>query len=572
MRIQLLLLTLSTLILGYTSRVNAQLTFSWNDQFSHTTSTNFSNEGRKIVVDAVGNSFVLADATSNIDEIGNPTALTYYYAVILKYDPAGNRIQQVNVNVHDHAVNGFSSKSGFGLALDGLGNVYVGFNYTDPTNGSDIWIAKLDNDLIFEWAQKYFSPAEDFGESMSVDANGIVYVVGKSVTSNIPTYKILKSENTTLVLGQILAFDPGVEFINSFILDSQSNIYVTGYKLITGFKNILTGYISNTGSLIWKVVTNGGSTSRDDVGKNLALSNDNHLYVIGSSDRGGPLGNPNYDVVVVKHYAPSGKRKWEKYYDYSINDEGLFIQEFNQDYIIFASNSVNTVLVYRILSATGVSSGRFANIPRPVNPYLSNNSASISDFKLSQNQYGYLTGTITATDLGGNDFNAAYLYKFSITAGSRGGISVIENAAEDGDFMSSYNAVGIGLKYFNNTVVWLRDNFFDYSTHFQEVVNITNLNSSYSAKNNSSIISSINNNNSGVQIFPSISSGEVNVLSVKDIVSVQLFNSAGQLILSKNIQNEESPKLDISMIEDGLYIIKVKLSDNQTTFHKVIKN
>src|SRR5690242_11230296 len=86
----------------------AQYSVTWNTQYQHTSTSGFSNEGRRIVEDASGNIFVMLDATSDVD----PTGLhggTWNYVVLNKYSSNGVLLASVNINTQKHIYSGFNN-------------------------------------------------------------------------------------------------------------------------------------------------------------------------------------------------------------------------------------------------------------------------------------------------------------------------------------------------------------------------------------------------------------------------------------------------------------------------------
>ena len=76
-------------------------------------------------MDPAGNSYVLADVTSNIDPSGNSGATTYHYVVILKYNSAGTLLLSKNINVINHTISGFNNLGAFGLEIGADGFLYI---------------------------------------------------------------------------------------------------------------------------------------------------------------------------------------------------------------------------------------------------------------------------------------------------------------------------------------------------------------------------------------------------------------------------------------------------------------
>jgi hypothetical protein len=74
-------------------------------------------------------------------------------------------------------------------------------------------------------------------------------------------------------------------------------------------------------------------------------------------------------------------------------------------------------------------------------------------------------------------------------------------------------------------------------------------------------------------IYPNPSKGMLNIESAsKNIISVQVFDITGQLILESTIENDNSKvSLDISNYKNGLYIIKINSVEGNNIIKKVLK-
>ena len=92
-----------------------------------------------------------------------------------------------------HTFYGSSSDDdgGYGIAVDGSGNVYVtgdsdatwngpaGQNPLHAYSGSyDIFVLKLDSSGAYQWHTFYGSSSWDYGFGIAVDGSGNVYVTG----------------------------------------------------------------------------------------------------------------------------------------------------------------------------------------------------------------------------------------------------------------------------------------------------------------------------------------------------------------------------------------------------------
>ena len=87
---------------------------------------------------------------------------------------------------------GANSDNGFGIAVDGSGNVYTTGTFRgtadfDPgadavnltsSGGIDIFVSKLDSNGIFVWAKRIGGSSSDTRRSIAVDSSDNVYITG----------------------------------------------------------------------------------------------------------------------------------------------------------------------------------------------------------------------------------------------------------------------------------------------------------------------------------------------------------------------------------------------------------
>ncbi len=208
-----------------------QFNIDWATSYQHTSANDFSNEARKIVSDPLsGDIYALQDVTSNLDLQGNTTGNIFHYTVLTKYNSGGSFIQQEVINVGAHTVNGFDLSSGFGLDLDGSGDVYVGYTSHDAITGYDVNIAKYNSGLTLQWTNRFNPTTDDVGVQMKLTQNGNAYAIAKSSSGPSVRHKVLKATGAGISTVALYTFSPLPDYLNSIALDASENIYVTGYR------------------------------------------------------------------------------------------------------------------------------------------------------------------------------------------------------------------------------------------------------------------------------------------------------------------------------------------------------
>ncbi|MEK0369501.1 MAG: SBBP repeat-containing protein, partial [Nitrosopumilus sp.] len=129
---------------------------------------------------------------------------------------------------------------GFGIAVDGNGNVYVTGceNRTDLGEGNNIWVRKYNTDGLIQWTTTYNSPndSSDYGYGIAVDGNGNVYVTGYEERSGEGYNIWVRKYNTDGLIQWTTTYnDPNdnIDIGKGIAVDGNGNVYVTGYEVRT---------------------------------------------------------------------------------------------------------------------------------------------------------------------------------------------------------------------------------------------------------------------------------------------------------------------------------------------------
>ena len=382
------------------------------NSYSHTSTINYSAEGRKVVTDINKNIYTLVDATSDKNPSGVVTGLTHYYTILVKYGQGGSVTEEI-IDVADHFSAGFSHRSAFGLEIDASNNIYVGYSDYNATTGYDIKIAKYNSSLTQLWMYHYNSPGVDSGITMTLAPNGTVYAVGQTDFAGSKKSVIIKANGAGSSALAFYFFNQYPDFINNITLDASQNIYVTGHRIVSGYKTLMTASIDNAGSLRWDDSFNGGSVQSDDIGRNLTIGGDGDLYVTGTSDRATSNG---LDIVVIKYIASTGARKWESFQNYNPNDAGFFIHVPGTTFVYAASVAGNNVIVDRLYASSGSLSRRTLYSPTPLSPHNSIGGVKLRAMIASSRPNFYLTGTVSALSTASQLFSCAYLVRINFMA------------------------------------------------------------------------------------------------------------------------------------------------------------
>jgi uncharacterized delta-60 repeat protein len=205
-------------LLKYTSYGTLQFSVTWGGKQN--------DYGNGVVVDTLGNIYVVG-TTTTFGAGGSDV-------VLLKYDSSGNLLFQKTWG-------GTQNDFGTALAVDSGGYVYVtGYTYSlGPTPGvSSIILLKYDpsGNLLF---QKFSGgKMNDFGTGIAVDIDGNVYVTGYtksySVIPGVPSAFLMKFDQSGNLLFQRSWGGHRGDFAYGVAVDSAENAYVTGYTYSFG--------------------------------------------------------------------------------------------------------------------------------------------------------------------------------------------------------------------------------------------------------------------------------------------------------------------------------------------------
>ena len=207
---------------------------------------------------------------------------------------------------------GTGSDNGQSIAVDGNEKVYITGHFTNTTNfgainktsagGNDIFLAKFDPALSsWSYAQTFGGSQDDIPQSITLDANGNIYITGifSGTTSFGGTAKIsqgnndifvVKCNNSGIVQWVQSAGSTGLDSSQDVAVDGSGNVYLTGFYGRTAIFSSITkteegafdAYIvkyNNSGTVLW--VKSIGNADYD-LGQAIAVDNNNNIWVAGS--------------------------------------------------------------------------------------------------------------------------------------------------------------------------------------------------------------------------------------------------------------------------------------------------
>jgi len=225
---------------------------------------------------------------------------------------------------------GSSTDIVFSIALDSNGNVYVTGHTSSPDfpttkgaedtsfnySGYDVFVSKFNKDLTSLLASTFLGGSgHDGGNSIAIDSDGNVYVVGSTESSNFPTtfsaydntyngnsdvfISKLKGNLTKLLVSTYLG-GTNYDFANSIAIDQNGKIFVSGGTHSLDFPTTVNAYDtsyngsdfgydvfvsklnSNLSNLLVSTYLGAGfSSDAGDLLDSIALGSDGSVYVTG---------------------------------------------------------------------------------------------------------------------------------------------------------------------------------------------------------------------------------------------------------------------------------------------------
>jgi hypothetical protein len=205
---------------------------------------------------------------------------------------------------------GSSGGDDFGnaVAVDRSGNVYV-VGYSFATWGSPVrafsgvdnnaFVAKLDTDGNLIW-NTFLGSGADIGYGVAVDGSGNVYVAGSSsATWGSPVHAFTSGEdafaakldsNGNLIWNTFLGSSAGIDAARAVAVDGSGNIYLAGDSGATwgspvrafsgGLNDAFAAKLDSNGNLTWNTFLGGSSADEGDA---VTVDGNGNIYVGGYS-------------------------------------------------------------------------------------------------------------------------------------------------------------------------------------------------------------------------------------------------------------------------------------------------
>jgi hypothetical protein len=295
-----LILFFLLLILITFSNLYSQVSQSWIKYYNDTITVNDNFNYSKVIA---------SDELSNVYVSGTFFSDDIYYIenkmVTIKYSPEGNIIWKASYPQYYE----FGYASPYDIKLDKEGNIYICAAYRSSAQASDYLTMKYNKNGQLLWANVFdgFVHYVDVPYSIDFDANGNVYVTGKSIGYTYNSYDFLTIKYSSDGVQQWFSYfngeDSREDIAVSVKSDKYGNVYVGGTVTDSSFNSdfCIVKY-NSSGVKQWDILYDYGY----DVMTDMKLDSLGKIYACGMTSENGV-----YYFAAVK-FDEMGFMKWQR--------------------------------------------------------------------------------------------------------------------------------------------------------------------------------------------------------------------------------------------------------------------
>ena len=202
------------------------------------TGASSSDNAQKVAIDSSENIYFLG--STNISGDGT--------LELAKYNPAGVLQWQKSLGTSGTSVNGY------GIKIDSSDNIYVSGQSSISAGGYSSLLAKYDTTGTLQWQRILgLTSYNTFGNGLSVDASGNIYVGGYSNSNGTAWFQLHKYNSSgTLQWQKQLGSGSGSTVGYGVAVDSSSNVFLSGYTTVYGPTHFEFAKYNSGGSLSWQ--------------------------------------------------------------------------------------------------------------------------------------------------------------------------------------------------------------------------------------------------------------------------------------------------------------------------------
>ena len=279
-----------------------------------------------------------ADKAGHLYVTGSTILLNEYTSsdvLTMKFELSGNFLWQDIIrsegNRSDFASSIFMKNGSLYICGTGSFGIYTGFvNLKYRDNGELVWVKNFNR----------YSGVDDFVQASVADNHGDIISTGfvnlSTYNSDFVTVKY-DSNGVLKWYRDYSGAGNGIDQPKGITTDEGGSIYVTGYVTISSSgQDWVTVKYNADGNQLWVSQYNGGASGTDNA-NDIALDNENNVYVCGSVNESAS----GADAALIK-YDNSGNQLWVK----KITGAGNFTDEFRKIKVDDAGNVYVSGIIY----------------------------------------------------------------------------------------------------------------------------------------------------------------------------------------------------------------------------------
>jgi uncharacterized delta-60 repeat protein len=215
-----------------------------------------------------------------------------YKASLAKYNSSGTLQWQ-------RGTNGTDQSSFDSVAVDSSDNVYGFGRTTDAGAGSDDFlIIKYNSSGTVQWQRVLGGASSEFAGGIVIDSSDNLYVTGYTSSQGPGSSSgfIAKYNSSGTVQWQRTLGNSSSNYLYGVALDSENNVYVSGYASISSKNDMVFAKYNSSGTIQWqRRITSTGTDN--DIGYGIHVDSADTLYVIGQTNN---TGVGSADILIAK--------------------------------------------------------------------------------------------------------------------------------------------------------------------------------------------------------------------------------------------------------------------------------
>jgi hypothetical protein len=367
-----------------------------------------------------------------------------------------------------------------GVAIDSNNNVYItgytGSSLDGETNAGDLdaFLAKYESDGTKVWTRLLGTVTTetnnitDLASGVAIDSNNNVYITGQTAgaldgetnaggnDAFLAKYDSAGTKVWTRLLGS-----GGNEVAFSVAIDSNNNVYVTGYttspvldnQTNTGNFDIFLAKYDSTGTKVWTKLLGTVTTETNNISElalGVAIDSSNNVYITGWTAGSLVEGQTNAggnDAFLAK-YDSAGNTEWIRQFGSGGSDIGRKVAFDSNNNVYIVGNTTGSLVEGQTNAGSNdafLAKYDSAGNTEWIRQFGSSGSDTIYGVAIDSNNNVYITGLTAGsldneTNAGGND---AFLAKYD-SDGTKVWTKLLGTSAND-------HSNGVAI-YSNNTV------------------------------------------------------------------------------------------------------------------------